>query len=1405
MIDSIVGIANFPILLVMNDSDKYFVLIVLHNVFMMTILGFLCASISFNSFRPLALISYKFGILLFDQVLFVPLLLINLNYSSCLFSLSDRILENSYSVLYCDDKKQLILSIIAFINLFIMIVLKLMNTLIDFNPKTMARNVQFENVWPPVMILGYQALVAGIVVFGNVFKWKLGGLILLFVLTLIAYWNIVSKPLFHSKIMNKTICVFWGGYLISSIVLIYNFFARSTIMLGTFAVLFVALVIYVVLIELKSFKILKKHPLKIRNSESLVFYIKHLLMLYHECEQVQRFDRLLQFIYNHRVICSHPDCELTNVLSDISKKGIKGEALSEFLKSKVQNFVDASYHRIISNSESDETIVINFCFFLSEVADKKTLAFSFINQYSKTKSYTISDQYRLHCLNRIILSNETDGLQKSLKRVSTLNFKKKSLHNSILNLYKQLTSSGLDFWENVKQDELDYQKLTKLASSTFFSFENLRRIILSLNFKDQEDLKFLYVFSYFLKIFFYKEKESDEIVHNVTINLRSINDLQNDEVEAFVKKDLSEYSVPLIIVDVSVDNKFIIINTNPLANKLFCTEEASLYNKELNYILPEWLGDIHNQLVANYKKVPANRGQTIKKVAFGRSFTNHIFPLVINVKYLVDSNTGREYMLTFMTTDKNFDDKYFLVIDSSYNIMDTTVNCNEYFGMNSRTIFQYPDINFWIKDLPKFIEEVSPNAKHQLMTFDVKLVDTINTKTYQSRDFLIEVMKWNFEEVSKQRFIVVMFVLQSENTGEKDESRPMSMKKAYSIPVQEKNFNDLLDLRKNLNMRYSSRSGENIEEGDHAHDDDNFAEVLENEDENVLLAKKSEKYQYKNIKLLVLRSNRLFEFDVGEIQKEEDKEDLQDEMRVFSLNYVDTQENLVSQSEKNENKFLTKKLDEQTYVKTFENFYPFFNVRNLTIFFVAFLFLWVGMIVADQLFSSFYFEKRVINTQINQILNSKMNHFLHVINDLETLMLVNSFSIKIDPKFITDTIMPKINDRLKQIKASNEFIQNSNYLYYYYERTANIYFLSEDSKQYDLYVLEELIISKILDLLDKANQEDPLEAFGTINDITFFIVSNVLNYYFILNDDIIENNTYVYNQFLQETEYSLQIMKIIFGVFIVVCIILYYLFLIIIHRNNLKVFKALLLLSDQFIVDRIDSINVLMQLTNNIVHSTADAADQDHPQKSRSHKIIKSYRKKSFKNKSILVSYKSIFSFLVLIGLFASYAAFFVIEYNSQKVKFMRIFDNNYLSRTEKVVLMDYLQLLFVYIPDNVMLISEDKDFIINDLNSSLVDSINRMYILHLLNIDETQDEYILNFNTIFFTNFCNTTTIYDTDNVAPCNDRQKIMGNQGLSSVVYNLQENYFDLKLKSMNKQMSGPSLSNLLFLRFLTRLDN
>ena len=1329
-----------------------------------------------NSYKHSVLLVYKYGAMFCDYLLFVPMLFLCANNARCFFSTGRRHLVNSYSDFDCDATLQLISSVISTAAIFLGLVIKLLNICYDFNPRVLNKGFQFSQQRVPLIILIFQYLATSVVVLGETFRWRLGSLVLLMGFSLVVYLILTQTPMFLSKNTSKFFYVFWGCYFIASIVLTFNFFIMSPFIIYSFTAMVVMLSVYVLFTPLRSFRILKKHPMRIPDTELQVFVFRYLLQLYNECEQIQRFDKLMAYVYNHRQLCSNPECELTSVLDDISSTHMVGEQLSQFLKTRIYQFIDGSFNRLISNSEADETLVINFCFFLTEVVSKKTLAYTFINQYAKKKTFFITDMYRIYSLKRIILASDSFESQTSSKSGNNVSLKKKSLHNGVLSLFKQLTSTGLDFWENIKQDELDYQKLAGLASQISFNFDGLRSQIQALNSKDQEDLKFLYVYSFFLKILFYKEKEADEIVRMVNANLRSINDLQSDEIESFVKKDLSEFSVPMVIVDVSADNRFTIINTNALANNLFCSEDSTLYNKELNYILPEWLGDIHNHLVVNYKRDAANRSQTIKKIAFGRSFTNSIFPLVINVKYLVDSINGNEYMLTFLVKDKAFDDNYFVIMDGSYNIVDTSQNCNDLFGMNSRTIFQYPEANFWIKDISSYVDNLKPNSKHRQVNFQVKTSENFNSKLYESKDFLLEVNYWNFENISKQKYIILMFSTMESRSENELSVKPVSMRQPYTIPVKEKNFNDLLDVKKNFNIRYASKSGENNGSMDDHMQDYDY--------ENGNNPKITEKYAFKGIKLLVLKGNKIFEFDVNEIEKEQDKEDLKDEMKAFSLQYTDTNENLASQSEKNVDKFVVKKLDEQTYVKTFENFYPLLSVRNMTIFTLAFLLIWIGIVSLDLVLSTLNYEKRVVNIRINQILNSKMNLFLHIINDLQTVIVAKSYNLPVSSDLVTDTIIPKISNRLKSLKDLNEYIQDNHYLFFYYERTANIYFADEESKQYDMYVLEELIVSKVLDLLDKVKANDPLTVFGTINEMSFFIVSNTLNFYYILNDDIIENNATIYGQYLEQTTFLQRIIKISLGVFILAFALIYYLILRLVHTKNLKVFNALLLLSDQFIIDRIDSVNVLVQLTNNIVHSSGDSKDAENNQNiTGGNKVAKTYRKKSFKNKSLSLSYKFIFAFIVLFALFAVYVVLFTIEYQNQEVKFLRAFDNNYLSRSEKLILVDYLQLLFTFIPKNTMLLSEDPKFIINNTNSPLVDTINRLYIQHLLNIDDNQAEYINIFNSVYLKNYCTMSEIYTEYETTQCTMRQKDMGNQGLSSVVYRLQEEYFELKLKAIN----------------------
>ena len=202
------------------------------------------------------------------------------------------------------------------------------------------------------------------------------------------------------------------------------------------------------------------------------------------------------------------------------------------------------------------------------------------------------------------LLNQNNNLADSKQEQTAqknLNVNKDNLKSSLIALYKKIITSSLNFWESVKQDELDYTKLTKLSSVTLINFEKINLLADKLNFKKQNDLKFLYLHAFFLKILFFQEKEFNQIIEIIKVSIRSVNDLQNEELHDFVRKDLSEYSVAMFIVDITMPDKNIIINANSAANKLFCVENSTLNKKELNFIIPEWLGDTHNKLITQYK------------------------------------------------------------------------------------------------------------------------------------------------------------------------------------------------------------------------------------------------------------------------------------------------------------------------------------------------------------------------------------------------------------------------------------------------------------------------------------------------------------------------------------------------------------------------------------------------------------------------------------------------------------------------------------------------------------------------------------------------------------------------------------------------------------------------------------
>lgn len=1340
------------------------------------------------------MLTYKFGSVLFDYALFVPMIFLNINAAKCLFSSENDQIIDSISEFTCKESRQVALSVISIFSIVFLISLRAINALYDFDSSIFSGKFEFCNRMSPFNIMIYQAVGIIFCSCDSIFRWRINGHFLFLIFTMASFFSLVTSPIFYSQTLTKIICFFWGSFLIAQIFIVFGLFNYSSNSIYSFILLCAMLILYLCFFTLKSFKSTGKLIKHESDSATILFNLKRLLFAYKKSERLQNFDCVINIVYNHQRHCKKPDCQLTSIIDDLSDKQKDNQIFGERLKTQIYDYFESVCVRLITDNFADENIVLSYCSFLSEATEKKGRAFAIINRFSKKYSVSLVGQYRLHCLKKIILQSDSGDRQIGFSKIESQLIQRKNLHEAVISLYRRLTLNSIEFWEAASQDEVNYQKMTQMAYKIFDDDKLLEKKILELCYKNNDDLRLILVYSFFLKVLFCRDDASREVMKSVKRNMKSIDSLQDKEVDEFLKRDLSEFLVATIIADITDERKMLIINANALAIKMFGQEDASFKDQEISFIIPEWMDKVHNTLINDFKKNIEAKPKILKKTVLAKNASNEIFPLIINMKYLYDSNHARQFMILFMQKDKSFDDSYFIVLDSSYAIVDCTNNCQDLFGMNQRMLNMNPDINFWIKDFALLFNKIKDAPVQQFTKLRVKGPDQLETADdYLERKFLVELITWDFTRVSAKKFYILNMHLIDFEINRESRQEIISFKKTFPIKIKEKRFADLIQWQDDLYEQDDLLSVDSS---------DNDSAQMGSTEQSIERAKRiEEKYTYMNIQLLILKNNKIYLASQTEQANEDFKEGIKDEMRAYSINYSDSESQIMSKSEKNLDKFVVNKLDLPTFRHRFQNYFSIFSSRNLFALSLVVLLMLTSVMVTSFLIFSFYQHKQMVNVNLNHIFNNKMNRFLHIAIDIESHILAHHYKISHEGWDVIGTAIPKIINHLRYIKSCNQYIQENNYLYLYYDRSTDIFFQDEDPKHYDMYVLEQLIVSRILKQVDKIKGLYSEEVFSAVNEGNFFIITNLLNGYYLQNEKIIAENLDEFNRFAEQGKFALQMIKAFLGLICIIVIVIYYTILYIVHGKNVNIARVFLHVSDRLILARIDKLNNLSDLVKQINKPTS----QNYVRRDDSRPLLENnFRKKIFKNHKFKFSSSSIVLFSILIVGVAAYIILAMVLYSSLQKLFERAFHYNYLGKSEKLILVDYVQTLLAYMPVSNIIPSKDLSAIIQNQNSTLVENVNRVYINYLIAVKDDGNKFRDIFNSIFLKNYCNLKALYiDEEQETACNDRQSQIGNQGLSSSIYKLQAEFVRIKGAAMKGNFTSANLGQLSFLCLIISL--
>ena len=227
-----------------------------------------------------------------------------------------------------------------------------------------------------------------------------------------------------------------------------------------------------------------------------------------------------------------------------------------------------------------------------------------------------------------------------------------------------------------------------------------------------------------------------------------------------------------------------------------------------------------------------------------------------------------------------------------------------------------------------------------------------------------------------------------------------------------------------------------------------------------------DQYFFKNIKLLKMKQNRLFETDFTQIDNLADKEVLNDEFEQFCINSkVDLVRNTDTGLPNKSGRQIKYDFTHPTKFKRFlEYYHKNRNVKKLkTLLFVA-VFIYISVLLVNFKIDSSYRQNLIIYENMSMCASVKANQLFLAAQDIQTATMLksNGFSYT-DQNY--QTIAQRLRDRITNVRNCSQYIELNQNLFAT-QINDTIYQNLNSTYVYDYYVLEQWLLATISQLAE---------------------------------------------------------------------------------------------------------------------------------------------------------------------------------------------------------------------------------------------------------------------------------------------------------------------------------------------------
>lgn len=291
-------------------------------------------------------------------------------------------------------------------------------------------------------------------------------------------------------------------------------------------------------------------------------------------------------------------------------------------------------------------------------------------RFVRDRKFSIHDQFLIFYIKEILQrQDETSKDQGHTEEAEKQGLSLKDIGNSSLQAtIEKLTYMALDFWENVKQDQVDYKKLVHLNQGFFIELTKIESKYNANRIKTKQDIKVFFIYAQFLKLVVNQKDKSEELLRAVKKQFKYLTDLQNNDLDVGPNFSLTDMSFPAFLIDVSRPGVYEIIKINTEAEQFFGYMPKEISRVNLNAIIPEICREAHDVMINNYLQNINKKDKYRKKFLLGLHKQGYLVPFIVNTKYIESTVNNTRYLLACAINDPAYDNSHFMILDSTFAI-----------------------------------------------------------------------------------------------------------------------------------------------------------------------------------------------------------------------------------------------------------------------------------------------------------------------------------------------------------------------------------------------------------------------------------------------------------------------------------------------------------------------------------------------------------------------------------------------------------------------------------------------------------------------------------------------------------------------------------------------------------------